>query len=262
MLLNRISLSDPSQASKFVVAIALLIAGVNLAGLQLLLSRGEVSRIIQIRNMNDPSVGDLPPRGSAAEQKAFLKLLRDAGLDKLRGEKQVLALMQWVMNSVRKIEPEAHGSPYKILMESRLRGHGMVCSGMAYVFQEGLALLGVQSRIVVLKSNLFGASDSHVTVEAMVNGRWRIYDPTFHVSFRKDGALLSAQELHDLLQTNSKSRIVPVFYGPVAYPARIESYYMDYVPLFNYVLIYKQWSNAFWDKLPPLHFFYGSQLFF
>src|SRR5690349_18327951 len=115
---NRVGRGSSTQATKFAAVMVLLIAGFNFAGLHLLLSRGEVSRIITIEDVDDPSIGRLGPRGSAVEQKAFLRMLRDAGLDKLQGEKQVLMLLQWVMNSVRRIEPEERGSPYRILMES------------------------------------------------------------------------------------------------------------------------------------------------
>lgn len=109
---------------------------------------------------------------------------------------------------------------------------GLLCAGMAQVFRDALLSIGIPARKIVLKRNLFDTFDTHVTVEAWINGKWRIYDPTFHIKVNA-----SAYEVRDWELKGKGKPLKIEFLGEVAYPARLETYPLRYEAHFNNVFV-------------------------
>ncbi|HSB80864.1 MAG TPA: hypothetical protein VLM91_18940, partial [Candidatus Methylomirabilis sp.] len=100
-------------------------------------------------------------------------------------------------------------------------------------------------------------------VEVLVGGRWVIADPTFHVGFEKGGELVGAQAIAVSLQDGSYAGIRPRFYGPVKYPARLETYYLHWLPLFGNVFVPDANSRrSLWRRMPPFRYWYGPRMYF
>lgn len=53
------------------------------------------------------------------------------------------------------------------------RNKGLLCAGMAHIYRDALLAQGIPARKVVLKREKMSTHDSHVTVEAWINGKWR-----------------------------------------------------------------------------------------
>jgi hypothetical protein len=172
-----------------------------------------------------------------------------------------LGLLRTVMDSVREVAPEPSASAEQLYALAQ-QGHGLLCSGMATLYFAALTSNGVRARVVELSRDLFDAFDSHVTVEVWHEGRWVIFDPTFHVSFERSGQLLGAQEIADSLLDGSAAAITPVFHGDVRYPSRLETYYMHWLPLFNNTFVRNDSSSGLLARLPPWRYWYGPRLFF
>lgn len=248
-----------SLRSCLILSLSLVIA-FDVYGIYLLSKHGVFKRLIKVDNINDPSIGDTKPIGPPDEQQALLTELEKAGLDSLKGEKQVVAVLKWTMNQVDKIEHVGKKTPYAIVVSAKNENKGALCGGMASILHETLALLKVKARRISLSRNTFNIYDSHATVEVFLNGKWQIYDPTFNISYKSlinSSQLMSAQEMKDALVKGNFNKIKPIFYGNTAYPARLETYYMHYLPLYNNVFISGRVPRSFWKKLPPLRYFYG-----
>lgn len=172
-----------------------------------------------------------------------------------------VALLTEVMNQVRAIDTFIAEDPLAIYRHAQAGG-GLVCEGMAKLYHAVLVAHGFDARIVGLKRNLLGVYDTHTTVEVLVDGKWVIYDPTFHVSYQRNGELLGAQAIKESLYDGTYTAIHPIFYGDVRYPARLDSYYMNWLPLYNNVLVWAAPTDAFWSKLPPFRYWWSSRYYY
>jgi hypothetical protein len=176
-------------------------------------------------------------------------------------ERNARRLLKEVMDSVPKVG--ADPGPHIATLEAHVRrGGGLCCAGMAELYLHRLAGHGIPARKVVLKRNPFDIYDTHTTVEVAVGGRWVLFDPTFHVSFTKDGRLLGAEEVMNAVSDRSLPRVQPVFHGEVRYPARLETYYLPWPVLFNNVFIVASPRRSFLAKLPPLRYWFGPVCYY
>jgi hypothetical protein len=166
------------------------------------------------------------------------------------------ALLRELMNSVSTIGFESSDDLVELYRHAQAGG-GLLCGKMAELFFNLSRANGIPARIVVLRRHLFDIYDTHTTVEVCEQGRWVIYDPTFHVSFRHKGELQGATEIQQALVEGYADEIEPVFYGDVAYPARLEDYYTHWLPLSNNVLVLAQKPQALLDRLPPFRYARG-----
>ena len=152
------------------------------------------------------------------------------------------------------------------LFDHAKQGGMLTCNGMAELYLHALRIQGVQARKLFVVKNFGDSCQSHTIVEIFLDGKWRIFDPTFHVSFKKDGQLIGAQDIAQALVDGSFSGIEPVFYGEVAYPHRLERYYMHWLSLYNNVLLfdYGHQANTFIEKILflPLRYWYGPVLYY
>ena len=228
----------------------------------LLKRHGAISRIVVIDNIDDYTVGNKTPLGTPFEQKNLFKQINLENFNVKSDEEKVIAILQWIMNQVKKVEPEESNSPYKILINAQKENKGALCSGMARIFFESLTVSGLPARLILLNRNIFDNYDSHVTVEVFINGKWRIYDPTFNVSFKNSNNddKLSAQEISKLLVSGKSNEIIPVFYGNVAYPPRLENFYINYYSVCNNVFVIQNVPKHFFYKLPIFHYLKGTVL--
>jgi hypothetical protein len=117
------------------------------------------------------------------------------------------------------------------------RNKGLLCAGMAHLYRDALLSIGIPARKVILKHQKFSTLDSHVTVEAWINGGWRIYDPTFHITLKRGGERIGAFEAQDWAVFGKGKPFSIEFLGAVLYPARIEKYPLRYEAHFNNVFI-------------------------
>ena len=129
---------------------------------------------------------------------------------------------------------------------------------MSILFREALSVQKIPSRRIILSRNLLDIYDSHTTVEVFFNNKWVIFDPTFNVSFSKDGKLLSSFDIQESLFNGTINQVHPVFYGKVRYPARLDTYQISWVPLFNNVFVVEEPHKNILLRLPPLRYFYGA----
>jgi hypothetical protein len=161
-------------------------------------------------------------------------------------EAKVLAILEWVMNQIPKVENRYAKSSWKMIEHGRAGG-GLICAGMAQVFCDALLANGIPARRVFLQRNMFDSQDTHVTVEAWVDGKWRMYDPTFHISFKGNGTHVGVYEARDWFVKQKGRGIEVQFLGDVRFPARIASYPMRYEVLFNnvFITIRQSYSRAY-----------------
>lgn len=131
-------------------------------------------------------------------------------------------------------------SPQKIMQTiMNSVGGGKNCNDMAELFLHALRAQGYKARKLFVVKSIGDPYATHTLVEVFENNKWVIYDPTFNVSFKKDGQLLGAVDISRSLIDGSFSKIQPIFYGEVAYPARLETYPIYWLTHFNNVLMFK-----------------------
>jgi hypothetical protein len=163
--------------------------------------------------------------------------LHAEGITKLGGEEQVLATLRWVMSQTAKVEHNSAEGGWAVLQSIR-QGAGMLCASTAELFRDALLAVDVPARKVFLIRDVFGG-DSHATVEAWVGGKWRLYDPTFHVALKSvdSGDRLGILDAQRWFVEGVGKSVEFEFLGEVKYPVRLERYYIRYEALLNNVFI-------------------------
>ncbi|XAM01112.1 transglutaminase domain-containing protein [Phycisphaeraceae bacterium D3-23] len=141
--------------------------------------------------------------------------------------------------------------------------HRPHCGEIAAVYRGVLAALGVESRTVWLRKNVFDPHDSHVSVEARIDGRWVLIDPTFHATFvDAEGQLLGAQEVKAYLFKGQRAAVTPVVHGRALCPLALDDYYVDVLACFNNVFILDDPTRPALLKLPPMRYVLGPRLYY
>lgn len=173
---------------------------------------------------------------------------------------RAVTVLRWSMNQVRTVEATEPRSAREAL-ELVNTGRGMICSGMSVLFTGAMESAGLRARQVYLRRSFTSFFDTHATTEVLIDGRWVIFDPTFNVSFAKGGKLLGAAEIRESLLRGTARDIEPIFYGEVAYPVRLEDYYLDWLPLYNNVGVLSG-TATWWGKFPPLRYWSGPRMYY
>jgi len=168
-------------------------------------------------------------------------------------------LLRAVMNSVTRVGPDPSGGVREFLAHAKAGG-GLVCFGMAHLYAAAASGNGLQARIIGLSRNLGDRYDAHTTVEVRQNGRWVLFDPTFNVSFARDGILLGAEEIQKAFLDGTFQSITPVSYRPVVYPARLDAGLLTLLPLFNNVFVLDAQRERL-VKLPPFRYWLGPRIY-
>ncbi|MEM9414870.1 MAG: transglutaminase domain-containing protein [Planctomycetota bacterium] len=135
------------------------------------------------------------------------------------------------------------------------------CGEIAALYRAALAALGIDSRTIVLRKNIFDPHDSHISVEARVDGRWVLIDPTFHATFAdREGGLLGAQQVKALAFKGQRDAIAPTVHGPALCPLALGDYYVDVLACFNNVFVRADPPRPALFKLPPVCYALGPKL--
>ncbi|MFT6765281.1 MAG: hypothetical protein ACJAZS_000156 [Alteromonas naphthalenivorans] len=160
-------------------------------------------------------------------------------------EKSPVKIMQKIMNFVdKKNNTQWKSEHVKDFYTNAKLGGGLTCNGMSELFLHALRLQGYKARKLFVVKNIGDPYATHTLVEVFQDGKWVIYDPTFNVSFERDGHLLGATDIAKSLLDGSFKDIRSVFYGEVAYKARLETYPIYWLAHFNNVLMF-QYGNDF-----------------
>ncbi len=230
---------------------AMIVIALDVYGLLLLIESGVVGRFVFVEDI--VSVSPQPEWRNTKERPS-------ASFVSEFPETDPLDLMESLMNKVNKIEANSGLNSASYLFDRVKGGHGLVCSGMAIIFKHILSEKEFMVRLVALRRTLGGRDATHTNVEILLNDKWVIFDPTFNVTFEKDGRLIGAQDIHRALLDGSFNEVRPVFHGEVAYPARLKKYYMHYLSLYNNVLIVER-AKSIWHRLPPFGYWMGEKYY-
>ena len=167
-------------------------------------------------------------------------------------QKTLTHVMNFVSNDNQTIIP----SNDKVIEFYKTAEQGGVlnCNGMAELFLHALHLQKIPARKVFINTNFGDFYSSHTLIEVLQDGKWVIFDPTFHVSFLYKQTLLGVQEMVELIKSGNYTEIKPLFYGQVRYPIRLETYPIHWLSLYNNILIFdaQNWSSH--SKLYKLTF--------
>ncbi len=165
-------------------------------------------------------------------------------LSKFKGDSPV-EIMQKVMNFVDKKNNRKWKSEHvRDFYTNAKLGGGLTCNGMSELFLYALCLQGYKARKLFVVKSIGDPFATHTLVEVFQNGKWIIYDPTFNVSFQRDGQLLGAIDIANSLLDGSFKKIESVFYGEVAYKARLETYPIYWLAHFNNILMFQYGSYS------------------
>lgn len=153
-------------------------------------------------------------------------------------EAKVLAILEWVMNQIQKVEARYAASSWEMVEIGR-SGGGLICGGMAQVFKDALLVNDIPARTLSFQRNLFDLYDSHASVEAWVDGKWRLYDPTFHVVLKNSDSdeRIGTYAAQDWFIKGQGQRVELEFLGEVKYPARVGNYPIRYEIFLNNVYV-------------------------
>ncbi len=123
---------------------------------------------------------------------AALLVKRDAGLpltDEMGTRESVLAIREYIYRGYALGDeelPDKNPAAYYMALGSQQ--NGMKCGGASVAYTWALNSVGIPARTVQLAGKNFLAGrdlyQTHVTVEAMIDGKWEISDPSFNVAIR------------------------------------------------------------------------------
>ncbi len=226
----------------WVILITGVICCIDFYGIFLLRSFGLLARWVSVKDLSSVETESFNPESCEELAKNF------------KGD-DPRELLKGVMNSVSIVASNPPGDTIDFYHHAK-QGGGLNCYGMSKIFYSVLRLNNIKSRIVSMVRNLPDMRDSHTTVEVFIQDKWVIFDPTFNVSFEKDGRMIGAQEIHNALFDGSHNQIKPVFYGEVIYPARLGKYYMHWLLLFNNVFV-EIIPHGKLTKIPPFRYWMG-----
>lgn len=157
-------------------------------------------------------------------------------------ESTVIAAREFVYrNSTVANFTEGNLSPWHRYLKTSAGNFPQLCGDMSSTLVFILLKVGVPARSVQLAARDYveGRSkyDTHVTVEAFVNNRWIVFDPTFNASFtcdpREENAvphhLLSIKQMKSCVEAGHDLIVVP---GVIQLDGRtVKDYYLPYKDL-------------------------------
>jgi len=142
---------------------------------------------------------------------------------------------------------------------------GGICGDMAMILKEVLEVKGYKARTIQLVRQLGSSYDTHVVTEVFDEKlkKYILLDPTFNLMFKSSDKYINANEVRQKhLYKKNSFEIIQLDSSSVA---KYREYYVDYMSLYNNVLIVK--SNNFEgikrlaSKLPLLHNYFGRKYF-
>ncbi len=148
----------------------------------------------------------------------YQKIVERATKSEMTQEEKVLAILNTVHNL---LEPRTeffggkgniNFGPFKIFNASRaVLTFGGACGDYIHVLGRALKAADINVRIVQMKvGDVYGG---HIVLEALINNRWAILDPSYNLYFRNpDGSLATFSEIKENWQYFQKQ--VPPNYNP------------------------------------------------
>ena len=257
---------DSVRARRKRLAIALLpvlIAGCVLAVWQTkaLIDDGQWDRLLPISAYPE-ALGVLSLRREDAD--LMRSLINENGLaeGRLPVVDRLLKIQDWLGEQVQIAEVDLTNRYSSELWAKVQSGHGLACGGMALLFRDLVAVQGFPARLVQLYRADTEPDDTHVIVEVSLEGLgWVAFDPTFNLTFRDDhGRLLGVREVRQRMAANPREPVHPTYHGDRAYPAKLETYYLEWRALFANAYTYGYCRDcALWTKLPPFRYWSGPR---
>jgi hypothetical protein len=221
--------------SHAVIAIAsILLSIICLAGLYVLAKSTGLPVVSANSHVQSKDLYPIALRDPSTETSLAAELKR-AGLHQLHGEDQVLETLKWTMSQTTRVSDNRSVGAWALLQSAK-NGEGFICGDLADLLRESLVVLGLNARRVHLLRNLFDVHDTHVAVEVWLDGRWQLFDPTFHITLEtENGQRVNAAAAQAWFIRGVGPRVTPRFLGEVPYPARIATYPLRYEAHFNNV---------------------------
>lgn len=162
-------------------------------------------------------------------------IFRDAGYPEPRDSMEASrAVRDWIYRTNKVERGEAYSSNGALIYANLGKpGSGQLCGGMSTAYAWALNTIGIPARTVQLAADdyLQGEEEgaTHVTVEAYIDGEWRVSDPTFNAEFQcgDQEDLLDIKEMRECVakggtltsvagKTQLKGRTVEEYYLPYA----------------------------------------------
>lgn len=199
------------------------------------------------------------PSDVKIDQFEFLGLMKNSGFSKetVKTFEDVILLQNWIGNQIKNCKPYFGRERGYALLRLGKDGTGLSCSSMSEIMREALALLDIPDRTVQLYRSDFSLQDTHVVVEAFINGKWVCFDPTFNITYQDGNNLLGVAGIQDRLFKQGPMSVTPVFHGIRKYPAILEDYYTDWRPLFSNAYVVPFGKVGIFNKIPPLRYCSG-----
>jgi hypothetical protein len=147
---------------------------------------------------------------------------------------KAIAIREVLLNISSGKNEGIEGSPTELLRGLKA-GKALTCRDLSLLYGFMLNLVGFNVRHIVVSRSLFDIWDSHSIVEVWDERRrkWILSDPTFNVSFKKNGEYLSSDEVYDLIHSGDYDSIKVLHGHPTKYEYSLKKYYISYFSLFN-----------------------------
>jgi hypothetical protein len=201
--------------------------------------------MVPLDNINAANVYE--SQRNDADRAQFRQALAPA-LQRIPGEEgRVLYALAWVMNQIPKVGGATSQDTWRALELGRR--DGLTCGPLSRILRDALLTNGIKARRVILFRNFFNMFDTHSTLEAFVAGKWRVYDPTFHVALKQDGQRIGVQAAREKFIKNRGAPVEFEFLGDVTYPVRVENYPVYLPALFNNFLVEINPTSLFHAKV-------------
>jgi hypothetical protein len=203
--------------------------------------------------------------GTVAAQAAFLEQLGRSGFtpDSVTTVAEVARVQTWLGDQVRKADPHPGDKRGYELLRHAQGGGSLVCGGMSDVLREAVVLLDLPARTVQLYESSFRRRPTHVVVEAYVAGSWRVFDPTYNVTYESEGEALGVARIQERLGRLGPEGVRARFHGERAYPADLERDLPGWRQVFANAYVSDMGRTpAPWKGLPPLRYWTGPTIYY
>lgn len=231
------------RENRLIITIITIIIILNILSLYYIFAMTGRARLERAQNPFSPTLFDRElgrPSDRKRYEIALIKVVQNSQSE----EDRALKILSWVMNQVQLTGNEFSSRSSWELVEHAQNGGGLLCGQMAQILHDALISSHIPARRIMLQTDIIGLGETHVVVEAFVDGRWIVLDPTFHVTLRAHNRRISALEAQQLTQTIGHNSVQIEFLGEVKYPARTTSYHYNYLSLYKNAFIETRMGHA------------------
>lgn len=255
----------PTSATSLLLGICLASASCSALGFQFLRALGLNVRLRPVTELDGSGQTVRPePVGTPSSERAFLGMLDRAGFapGSVRDVDSAIRLQVWLGNQVSKIDVHSGSARGYELLQYGMHGGGLACGAMSDIYREALVLLGVPARTVELSQSDF-RQRTHAVVEALLEGRWRVLDPTFNVTYEGEGGALGVAAIQQAFESAGPDSVHIVWHGPRRYPADFPGHARNWRLYFANAYVYELGvTPALWKRLPPWRYWIGAARYY